>query len=54
MDGDFSSDDLIQALQDGGYEQPAAASVPEPSCWTLLLMGLLLVVERRRKSFFVA
>jgi hypothetical protein len=50
-DGRTNSSDLVVALADGGYEQgrpPAVAAVPEPASWTLLLLGGLLMLRRRR------
>ena len=50
-DKDFTSSDLVYALDDGGYEngpRAATAAVPEPSSFVLLLMGALALVRRRR------
>ena len=52
-DGRANTSDLVVALSDGGYEAgPAAAvaAVPEPSCLTLILLGGLLALPRRRKD----
>lgn len=55
--GDFNGDrrtntgDLVDALAGGGYEQGprnAAQAVPEPAGLTLLLLGFLSIVPRRR------
>lgn len=51
-DGLFTTSDLVAALSDGGYEQgarTAVSAVPEPASATLLLIGSLLAVRRRRK-----
>ena len=54
-DGDFTSGDLIVALQDGGYERGArgpVAAVPEPSAVflaALAVIGLSIVPGTRRK-----
>lgn len=51
-DGDFESGDLITAFQDGGYElgpRVAVATVPEPSNWILLSMGMIGVVRIRKR-----
>jgi hypothetical protein len=51
FDGEFSTDDLIVAVQGGGYEQgPRAnvAAVPEPSTWLLGLLTLPAILRRRR------
>ncbi len=47
----FDSGDLVVAFTDGGYElgPPAPAAVPEPSSLAMLLLGLLLMVTRRRR-----
>ena len=52
-DGDFASADLVVVLADGGYEQGprmAANAVPEPESLLMLLLGLIGVSCRRRKS----
>jgi hypothetical protein len=49
-DGVFGTGDLVKALEDGGYEmgpREETAAVPEPTCWLLLLMGLLPGLRRR-------
>ncbi|MCA9166416.1 MAG: PEP-CTERM sorting domain-containing protein [Planctomycetales bacterium] len=51
-DGLFTTSDLVAALSDGGYEagtRAAIAAVPEPASATLMLLGGLFVVRRRRK-----
>ena len=43
-DGDFTSDDIVTALADGGYEQgprAAVAAVPEPNSLVPLMLGLM-------------
>ena len=51
-DGLFTTSDLVAALVDGGYENGARAAVsavPEPASATLLLLGSLSLLRRRRK-----
>ncbi|MCA9168780.1 MAG: PEP-CTERM sorting domain-containing protein [Planctomycetales bacterium] len=51
-DGLFTTSDLVSALSDGGYEagtRAAVAAVPEPASATLLLLGSLAMLRRRRK-----
>ena len=51
-DGDFTSDDLIAALQDGGYEQGPrnnVAAVPEPASHFLLITGATAIAIGRRR-----
>ncbi len=50
-DGRTNSGDLVAALSGGGYElgpKAAVASVPEPASGTLLLLGSLCLMRRRR------
>jgi hypothetical protein len=50
-DGRTTSGDLVSALAGGGYEagpRAAVAAVPEPAGCTLLLLGSLMFVRRRR------
>lgn len=50
-DAEFDTQDFIAAFQAGGFEagpRAAVASVPEPSCVALGLLGLLPLVRRRR------
>jgi hypothetical protein len=52
-DGRTNSSDLVAALADGGYElgpRAAVSAVPEPTAATLLGLGLLALVRRRRLS----
>jgi hypothetical protein len=57
-DGDFTRQDLVLALRDGGYGQgprAALAAVPEPNSWCLLAVGVLAIAPctrsiGRRKS----
>jgi hypothetical protein len=53
-DGRTNSSDLVSALADGGYEQGPRATgvsaVPEPGSLTLVALGLLAVLVRRRAS----
>jgi hypothetical protein len=49
--GRFDSQDVIDALADGGYEsgpRTDVAAVPEPSALTLLVLGCLPLLRRRR------
>jgi hypothetical protein len=51
-DGRSNSSDLVAALADGGYEmgpRAAVAAVPEPAGLTLLVLGALSILSRRRK-----
>ncbi len=57
-EGDFNGDglantgDLVTALGGGGYElgpKAAVSAVPEPASATLLLLGSLMFIRRRRK-----
>ncbi len=44
-DGDFTSSDFVIAFQDGGYERGPktdVAAVPEPTGWSLVVIGLPL------------
>ena len=48
----FNSSDFVAAFQDGGYEvgpKAAVATVPEPSCWILLTLGLTGIGHIRRR-----
>jgi len=50
-DTEFSSGDFVEAFQRGGYElgpRAALAAVPEPTGATLLLIGGLFCVRRRK------
>lgn len=49
-DGHFDSADLVLALQDGGYDQGTRAvqPVPEPSGIWSIVLGLLVIMRRRR------
>ena len=52
-DGHTDSGDLVAALSDGGYEigpRAAVAAVPEPASASLLLLGTLALLSRRRQS----
>ena len=51
-DGRFGSRDLVVAFQDNGYEQgPQAATIPEPTAATLLLIALFATLARcQRRS----
>ncbi len=52
-DGEFTSSDMVLAFLDGGYEQgprPNPAAVPEPSNLSWMLLGLLLLRRRARRS----
>ncbi|MCA9151875.1 MAG: PEP-CTERM sorting domain-containing protein, partial [Planctomycetales bacterium] len=49
-DLDFTTSDLVRALQTGAYEKgprSAVAAVPEPTSLVLLTMGGLLLLGRR-------
>jgi hypothetical protein len=49
----FSSPgDLVEAFQNGRYEQPGAATsfVPEPTALVLTLIGASAVIGHRRKT----
>ena len=49
-DGEFTSDDLVFALADGGYAAgPRPAAVPEPRGAAMVLIGLFsfFIVSRR-------
>ena len=51
-DGRFDSDDLIDALADGGYEMGPRATVttvPEASSASLLLIGLAGMLTARQR-----
>ena len=51
-DGRFDTSDLVTALSGGGYEvgpKAAVSAVPEPASATMLLLGSLMFVRRRRK-----
>jgi hypothetical protein len=51
-DGVFNTGDFVTALSGGGYEvgpRAAVSAVPEPGSATLLLLGSLMFVRRRRK-----
>jgi hypothetical protein len=57
--GDFNGDartntsDLVAALADGGYEvgpKAAVAAVPEPAALGLLSIGLMVVIDYRRRQ----
>ena len=52
-DGVFNSSDLIRAFSGGGYEtgiREAVAAVPEPATASLLILGILGLATRRRRS----
>ena len=52
-DREFTSSDLVVAFQDGGYElgpRVVAQAVPEPSCLTSLLIGLLIVFRPQTQN----
>ena len=55
-DGRSNSTDLVAALADGGYEvgPPPPAAVPEPAGLTLLTLGWLVWLSRRRSAIPVA
>ncbi len=49
--GTFDSSDFVVAFTDGGYDEGPrtdVAAVPEPSAWTLLVIGLVLWLFGRR------
>ena len=49
-DGEFTTADLVLAFQDGGFEigpRGVVASVPEPSSWTLLMLGVIGISRTR-------
>ncbi|MCA9151409.1 MAG: hypothetical protein KDA92_18985, partial [Planctomycetales bacterium] len=52
LDGNFNSGDFVTAFSDGGFEQgprtAVAAAVPEPTTWTLALLGVVTLLRRRR------
>ena len=44
-DGDFTTNDLVAAFRDGGYEQgprPAIHAVPEPTSMTLCALAVIV------------
>ena len=50
-DTEFGTGDLVTALSDGGYEAgpiPRVLAIPEPSSVILLLVGLIVLLGRRR------
>ncbi|MCA9149391.1 MAG: hypothetical protein KDA92_08840 [Planctomycetales bacterium] len=50
-DGKFGTSDLVAALSDGGYEggpRAAVSAVPEPTSATLMLLGVLPLLRRRK------
>ena len=53
-DGEFDSGDFVAAFAGGGFEQgprAAAAAVPEPTCFSLVLLPLLLLFRVRPACF---
>ena len=50
LDGEFDSRDFVVAFQDGGYEKGprVGAAVPEPASKFGMLLGVLVLVARRR------
>jgi len=52
-DAKFDSGDFVAAFQAGGYEKgprPSVAAVPEPSSIALLSLGMLALLNRRRRA----
>jgi hypothetical protein len=52
-DAKFDSGDFVTAFQAGGYEKgprPAVSAVPEPSSIALLSLGMLALLNRRRRA----
>ena len=51
-DGVFGSGDFVAAFTDGGFElgpRPAAATVPEPTTFALMMISCLGILAIRRK-----
>lgn len=51
-DGEFDSGDFVSAFAGGGFEQgprAAAAAVPEPTCLSMLLLPVYLLIRIRRQ-----